>query len=137
MFEKYIQSVSAMICGVISYAFGGIDGMLKALIFCMIIDYITGIMAGFKKKELSSKAGFSGIAKKFVILLVVAVSNIIDTEIFSNAMFLRSAVCGFYIANETLSILENTSRLGVKYPNKLLKALKQINTEDEEEEDNG
>lgn len=134
MAEKTLNYVSAMVCAILSYSYGELDGMLKALIFCMIIDYITGLIAAYKNKELSSEVGFLGLAKKFVMLLIVAVAHIVDMEIFSNAMFLKSAVCGFYIANEGLSILENTADLGVKYPKKLIKALKQVNNSDDEEE---
>lgn len=134
MAEKTLNWISAMICAVITYAFGGFDGMLKALICCMIIDYITGLITAYKNKELSSEVGFLGLAKKFVMLLIVAVAHIIDMELFSNAMFLKNAVCGFYAANEGLSILENTAALGVKYPERLIKALKQVNYSDDKEE---
>lgn len=133
MIEKTLNWISAMVCAVLSYSYGEFDGMIKALIFCMAIDYITGIISAYKSKELSSKIGFLGLAKKFVMLLIVALGHIIDVEIFSDAMFIKSAVCGFYIANEGLSILENTATIGVKYPEKLLQALKQFNNDDEEE----
>lgn len=32
MFEKGIQFVSALICGILSYMYGEFDGMMKALI---------------------------------------------------------------------------------------------------------
>ena len=48
-------------------------------------------------------------------------------ELFRESAFMKSAVCGFYIANESLSILENTAAMGVKYPQKLLETLKQFN----------
>ncbi|MGN0606285.1 MAG: holin family protein [Oscillospiraceae bacterium] len=135
MYEKTIQFISAVICGILSYMYGEFDGMLKALVFCMAIDYITGLIVAYKNRELSSKIGFLGLAKKFVMLLIVALGHIIDVEIFSNAMFMKSAVCGFYIANEGLSILENTAAVGVKYPEKLLKALKQVNSDTEDKKD--
>ena len=135
MSDKILQWITAILCAVFSYMYGEFDGMLKALVFCMAIDYITGLIAAYKNKELSSKIGFLGLAKKFVMLLIVALGHIIDVEIFSEAMFMKSAVCGFYIANEGLSILENTATIGVKYPEKLLKALKQVNTDDEKEEE--
>lgn len=133
MIEKGIQFISGLICGILSYMYGDFDGMIKALLFCMAIDYLTGIISAYKSNELSSKIGFLGLAKKFVMLLIVALGHIIDVEIFSDAMFMKSAVCGFYIANEGLSILENTATIGVKYPEKLLQALKQFNSDDEEE----
>lgn len=135
MSDKILQWITAVLCAVFSYMYGEFDGMLKALVFCMAIDYITGLIAAYKNRELSSKIGFLGLAKKFVMLLIVALGHIIDVEIFSEAMFMKSAVCGFYIANEGLSILENTATIGVKYPEKLLKALKQVNTDNEKEEE--
>ena len=43
---------------------GGLDGFLYALIMFVVIDYITGLMAGFLQKKLSSETGFKGICKK-------------------------------------------------------------------------
>lgn len=125
--EKCFQSVIAMICGILSYLYGEFDGMMKILIFCIIADYITGLACAYKNKELSSRIGFFGIMKKVTILLIVALCHITDTELFSESAFMKSAVCGFYIANESLSVLENTAALGVKYPEKLLETLKQFN----------
>lgn len=134
MVDKGFQMFSALVCAILSYMFGDLDGMLKALIVFMAIDYITGLISAYKEHNLSSRIGFLGIAKKFVMLLIVAMGHIIDVEIFSESMFMKSAVCGFYIANEGLSIFENTAKIGVKYPDKLLKALKQINDDKNEKE---
>ena len=125
--EKYFQSITALICGILSYLYGEFDGMMKILIFCIIADYITGLASAYKNKELSSRIGFFGIIKKVTILLIVALCHITDMELFSESAFMKSAVCGFYIANEGLSILENTAAMGVKYPEKLLETLKQFN----------
>lgn len=136
MIEKGLQITVAALCGILSYMYGEFDGMMKMLIFCMIFDYITGLISGFKSRSLSSKTGFLGLAKKFVMLLIVALGHIIDIEVFSEAAFMKSAVCGFYIANEGLSILENTAEIGVKYPQKLMHALKQLNSDTDKEDKN-
>ena len=125
--EKCFQMTAALMCGTLSYLYGEFDGMMKILIFCIVCDYITGLAAAYKNKELSSRIGFLGIMKKVTILLIVALCHITDMELFGESAFMKSAVCGFYIANESLSILENTAAMGVKYPQKLLKTLKQFN----------
>ncbi len=125
--EKCFQITAALMCGTLSYLYGEFDGMMKILIFCIVCDYITGLAAAYKNKELSSRIGFLGIMKKVTILLIVALCHITDMELFGESAFMKSAVCGFYIANESLSILENTAAMGVKYPQKLLKTLKQFN----------
>ena len=38
----------------------------------------------------------------------------------------RSWVVGYYIANEGISILENTGRMGVPYPSKIIDVLSQL-----------
>ena len=125
--EKCFQMTAALMCGTLSYLYGEFDGMMKILIFCIVCDYITGLAAAYKNKELSSRIGFLGIMKKVTILLIVALCHITDMELFGESAFMKSAVCGFYIANESLSILENTAAMGVKYPQKLLETLKQFN----------
>lgn len=127
---KEFQSITAFICALLGYMFGELDGFLKMLILFMIVDYITGIAAAVKNKNLSSKIGFLGLFKKFFMVLIVAMAHVLDINLFSDSAFLRSAVCGFYIANEGISILENASRFGIPFPQKLLDVLKQLNSDE-------
>ena len=133
--EKGFQSISAIICALLGYMFGELDGFLKMLLLFIIIDYVTGILAAIKSKKLSSKVGLIGICKKVFMLLIVSMAHELDVNLFADGAFLQSAVCGFYIANEGISILENASRFGIPFPKKLLDVLKQLNT-DKKDEDN-
>lgn len=130
--DKIIQTICAVIAGIAGFLWGGMDGLLYALISFMILDYITGCLVAIVKKELSSKIGFKGIAKKVLIMALVAVGHILDTHILGGA-FCRSAVIGFYIANEGISILENAGELGIPLPKKLIAVLKQLKSKDDEE----
>ena len=47
----------------------------------------------------------------------------------------RTAVIFFYLSNEGVSILENTTHLGLPVPDKLKAILEQLNEKDEEGED--
>ena len=42
----------------------GWDGAIEALLFLMLIDYISGVIAAAAEKRLSSAVGAKGIAKK-------------------------------------------------------------------------
>ena len=84
-------------------------------------------------KNLSSEVGFKGIAKKVVILLVVAVGNIADIVILDGGAVCRSTVIGFYLANEGISILENAGNLGIPLPKKILSILKQLKNDNDKE----
>ena len=80
-----------------------------------------------RDKKLSSSAGFSGLLKKGLILIVVSVGHILDTQIFGGeSSVCRSAVIGFYLANEGISILENIGKLGMPLPEQIRKVLEQL-----------
>lgn len=130
---KLVQIISAFTAGLCSFMWGGMDGLLYALVSFMVLDYITGCLAAVVKKELSSKIGFKGIAKKVLVMALVAVGHILDTHILGGGAFCRSAVIGFYIANEGISILENAGELGIPLPKKLIAVLKQLKSKDDEE----
>ena len=116
----------------ISAALGGWDGFLKVLVAMMICDYVTGILvAGIWKNSgksdsgaLDSKAGFKGIIKKGIILMLVWLGALMDQGL--NIDYVRNALCMFFIGNEGLSLLENVGLMGVKYPTFLKNALESL-----------
>lgn len=134
-----IKIFSAGLGGFFTILFGKMDGLLFALIACIIIDYITGVLAAIKEQTLDSRTGAKGILKKIGILLIVIMVNVLDVHVFSGDGIIRNVVISFYIANEGISILENTGRLGIPLPKKLIKILNQLKDDseaDEPEEDN-
>lgn len=121
-----IQTAIAAAGGVIGYFLGDLDGMLTALLIFIVLDYITGVMCGIIEKKLSSEIGFKGIFKKFCILLIVGMANIIDVHMIGTGSTIRGIVLCFYISNEGISVLENASRIGLPIPEKLKTILKQL-----------
>ena len=124
--DKFFQTITAAICGIAGFLYGKADGLIYALLAFIILDYVTGVTVGCINKNLSSEVGFKGIAKKVVILLLVAVGNILDIYILGDGAVCRSTVIGFYLANEGISILENAGNLGIPLPKKLVAVLKQL-----------
>lgn len=122
--------IISSIGGVLGVFLGGMDGLLYALLAFSVIDYVTGIMCAIDKKELSSSVGFKGIARKIIIFSLVGVANILDVYILGHVGVLRAAVIFFYLSNEGISILENTSKLGLPVPEKLQNILQQLNKEE-------
>lgn len=114
--------VLAIVGSAVAEALGGWDMALQVLIGFMVLDYVTGWLVAAvwhrsSKSEsgaLSSNAGFKGLIKKGVILAIVWMGAMLDRVTGSN--FARTAVCMFFVANEGLSILENTAIMGVPYP---------------------
>lgn len=122
--------IISSIGGVLGVFLGGMDGLIYAILAFSVIDYVTGIMCAIDKKELSSSVGFKGIARKIIIFSLVGVANILDVYILGHVGVLRAAVIFFYLSNEGISILENTSKLGLPVPEKLQNILQQLNKEE-------
>ena len=110
---------------VATYLFGGWSALLGILLAFVAFDYLTGVLASAADGELSSTVGLIGIAKKVAIFTLVAVMHLVDTAI-GDAHLFRDATIFFYLANELLSILENTGRLGIPLPDVVQDAVKAL-----------
>lgn len=126
---KELKILFSLIGGAVGYLLGGFDIMLRALLFFIATDYITGVFNAISDKRLSSAVGFKGILGKVTILFLVGVATKLDSILGADA--LRYLVISFYIANEGISILENASNLGLPVPNKIKDVLEQLRKEDE------
>ena len=128
-----IHGASLAAGAVIGFCFGEINGLFKALIFMMAVDDATGWIKAIYLKELSSAAGFKGIAKKIMILCLVSICHIIDVHVIGDKSIIMSAATMFYIGNEGISILENAVQIGIPVPQILKKTLKQLSDKEKEE----
>lgn len=129
--EKILKITSGTLCSLFGFLFGTANGLFYALIAFIVLDYISGVMAAWVKKELSSEIGAKGIVKKVFILVIVAVGNLLDVYVIGDGNICRSAVIGFYIANEAISILENAANIGLPLPKKLIDVLKQLKSKED------
>lgn len=103
---------------------GGEDKMVECLSILMLIDYVTGVAKAFIIEKVNSKAGFKGLLKKMVMILVVVLAYQIDL-LFESKFGIKSLTIGILLGNEGLSILENASICGVPVPEKLKNILEQ------------
>lgn len=124
-----VLTVLGLSGGFVVSQLGGWDLALQTLVFFMAIDYVTGLMvAGLfkqsKKTEsgaLESRAGWKGLCRKVVTLMIVAVAFKIDE--FVGTEFVRYAVIIGYVGNESISLIENVGLMGVNFPEPLRKAI--------------
>ena len=131
------------ICGVVggtaAALLGGWDSALATLLGFMAVDYVTGLLvAGIfhrsgktRSGALSSDAGFRGLAKKGVMLLMVLVGAQLDA--FLGLRLIRDGVIIGFMTNELLSILENAALMGIPVPEALRQALDLLKRESEQE----
>ena len=123
-FSNWIKLFLGTLITLCSQLFGGFDLLFKSLIFCMVADYITGILCALYEKKLNSKTGFKGIIKKTVILIIVSLAVVAGKA--TNFEGIRNMVISFYIANESLSVLENAAKMDVPVISKLKKVFEQL-----------
>jgi toxin secretion/phage lysis holin len=129
------RAIFALIGGWVGWFFGGLDGLMYAMLVFILMDYITGVIAAAVKRELSSEVGAKGIAKKVGELILVGVGNVLDRQILQHGAAMRTLVIFFYVANEGLSILENLGRIGVPYPKQLKDFLKKLKEDNNKKKD--
>lgn len=122
-------SIVGSVGGIIASMFGGWTSALTTLLIFMCIDYVTGLITAgiFHKSQktetgsLESRAGFKGLCRKGMILLMVLVGHRLDLAV--GGTYIRDAVCIAFIANETISIVENAGLMGVPIPAVLINAI--------------
>ena len=129
---NWIQLALSAIGGALGCFFGGLDGLIYALVVFMITDYITCVMCAIADKKLSSEVGFKGICKKVLIFVMVGIGHVMDTYLIGNAGVLRTAIILFYCSNEGISMLENAGHLGLPIPEKLKDVLEQLHERTED-----
>lgn len=120
-----LGTITSGIGTVFSY-FCGWDTTIEALLWLMVIDYVSGVLAAYINPHLSlsSQRGFRGICKKLLIILLVVVAHLADRVI--GQALVQTVVVWFFIGNEGLSVIENAAKAGVPIPQKLRATLTQL-----------
>ena len=128
--KKIFIIINGILGSIITTWFGGWDTVLQTLVLFMVIDWLTGgilLPAVFKKSPksengaLESRAGWKGLCRTSMMLFCVLIA--VRLDMLMGTSYLRDAVCIGFIANETLSIVENAGLMGVPLPDSLKKAV--------------
>jgi len=130
---NYLKYTVATVGTGLTWLLGAWDTALVVLISFMVIDYMTGVIKGWYTDQLSSDVGLKGIARKFLIVLVLCVAVLLDRLLNTGTWVFRTLACYFYIANEGISILENVIVLGLPVPDQLKNALIQLQDKNKSE----
>lgn len=118
--------------------FGGWSAAMTTLLIFMTIDYITGlIVAGVfhnsnktANGSLESNAGFKGLIRKGMVLLIVLIGCRLD--LIMGTSHIKDAVVIAFIVNELISIVENAGLMGVPMPEAVTKAIELLQHKDTE-----
>ena len=128
-----VTKALAGVAGAIAGLLGEWNVLLTVLAIMMVLDYLTGLVVAWRGKSpktetggVSSRAGFDGLIRKAFIMVGVLVATLLDTAIGNQARVFQTAATTYYIANEGISILENTALMGVVYPAFVMRALEAL-----------
>ena len=130
--KNCVLAAFAAVGTVAAQALGGWDAAMQVLVALMAADYLTGVLVAAvwqrsRKTEsgaLDSKAGYIGLLKKGMILLVVWLGVLLDNAL--GETYIRMAVVLFFVGNEGLSLLENAAHIGLPIPDKMKDVLAQL-----------
>jgi toxin secretion/phage lysis holin len=101
---------------------------LKVLILLMMLDIIAGFSRAVVKKDVSYSVAWTGVGRKVITLIVVAVAYLIGGQIDSSLSSpLMVGVVAFYSYVEIISILTNAAAVGIPIPKFLSDALAALN----------
>lgn len=137
MRANILYSLVGAVGGFVAMVFGGWSDALITLIVFMALDYVTGlIVAGIFKKSkksengaLESRAGFKGLCRKGVALMIVLVA--VRLDIIMHTTYIKDAVIIAFVANESISIIENAGLMGIPIPSVIAKAIDVLKNESE------
>ena len=140
--KNILSTYIGILGSIIASLLGGWDMALQTLIIFMTIDYVTGLMvAGIFNKStktkhgaLESVAGWKGLCRKGVALLIVLIACRLD--LLTGANLIRDAVVIGYCTNEAISIIENAGLMGVPIPTKLTKAIEALKSKEDDDNEN-
>lgn len=132
-----LSSVLGAVGSFVAGLFGGWDASIITLLIFMLVDFLSGlIVAGVfhksKKSEsgaLESRAGWKGLIKKGMTLLIVVVANRLDIQL--GTTYIRDAVCIAFMVNEVISIIENAGLMGLPVPKVISNAIELLKHQDE------
>jgi toxin secretion/phage lysis holin len=124
--ETGIAGVIAALGTFCTALLGGWDIALRLLVYLMIADYVTGLLAAMRNKNVNSEIMFWGGIRKGVILLVVFLAVQLDQFVGGQNPLFRTMTLYFYVGREGLSVVENLGIIGVPLPPAITKFLEQV-----------
>ena len=134
--KEFVCAALASIGTFLTFIFGDWDVALQCLVVAVALDYVSGVIKAFVKKELSSKIGVKGLLKKVGVFVVVALAVLLD-KVSGSTGAVRTLVIYYFVANEGLSIVENLAETGLPIPDVIKKALKNLKSESKGKKKNG
>lgn len=113
--ERVMIASGGVLGGALSFAFGDVGPLMIWLTVFIVADFVTGTWAAVSRGEWTSKRNALGIAKKIVMLGMVALAHGLDKtfEPLIGACIFQSITICAYACGEFGSIIENLEKGGL------------------------
>lgn len=95
---------------------------IRVLIVLMTIDYLSGFVAAVRTRTVSSSVGWWGLVVKLMTLLLLLACHLVEQLLGAEWRIEVVGAVGYCI-NETVSIIENSARIGVPIPARVISAM--------------
>lgn len=125
---KLLPSIAIALFGVLF----GLDNytVIRALLFLISIDFITGIASAKATKEvIKSKTAVRSAFKVAVYGLLLSAGHLTET-VTPGSTYIEEAVATFLAITELISIIENIGKMGFAVPKRLLNQLHKFRDEE-------
>lgn len=109
----------------IAIMFGNLPAVVWLLLGAQLIDFVSGVLVAGREQQIDSHTGWLGLRKKAMTWCLVAVGALGEVALNRPAPIVEF-VCGFYLAVECLSVIENAGALGVPVPDILKQAIAKL-----------
>lgn len=117
------KSLAASVIAVFTASLGGWDVLAQGMIACIALDVIAGLIRAGAECKLNSSVMRKGLYRKGAYFIAVLLGVLLDRSLFHAAPACRTLVISYIIVNESLSILEHLSMLGVPIPEQMKEML--------------
>lgn len=114
--------------GILIWFLGGFDDLLSALIIFISTECISSVLLLFSLRQFSFKFIVQWIINKCMLFLLIGITNTIDSFLIENGESLRAIALWFYISHEGIIILNNSAKLGLPIPEKIINFIAEIST---------
>lgn len=123
-YKTWTLYLGAIFAPVFNFFYGGnkmASGLMIALVFFIVMDWITGIRAAKKDRTYASKYGIDGVFRTFFILLLPAGGHLLD-EAFGFPDIIFGALAVGVLYHTLQSMTANAVRAGWAnwFPQKIL-----------------
>ena len=123
------KSLLAALASVACWLLGGWDILAQALALLIALDVIAGLARAFVEKRLNSSIMRRGLIRKSCYFIAIVLAVLVDRSVLHGAPAMRTLVISYLCVNESLSVLEHLSAIGVPLPEQLKRALEKVRKE--------